>query len=233
MAIVVKSGSGAKANGTSVVVTKPSGVADGDVLVASLFGTDNTNFYTTSGWTIALNFGYAGGIDNQTSQHYKIITSASSEPSSYTFSWPGAEKRGVYILCLSGVDTSDPINQAACKLGHATTANNIRPAAHTTDADNCLSILTGCIVGGASMTTGGFVGPSPWVKSDTSTWGGTTFNYSAVTGYRYVYTAQTVAAHTWTSTVNNGFSDSSIIISYNAAATASGASAGKRIITLF
>ena len=71
-------------DGTSVVVTLPSEVTDGDVLIAVTNGYTGDVFVPPTGWT------FLGVFDDSTglrSRAYKKI--AASEPANYTFTFAG------------------------------------------------------------------------------------------------------------------------------------------------
>lgn len=89
-------------SGTSVVVTKPAGTANGDVLIAAFSHNDQTA--TASGWTL-LDSQVNGLFRNEL--YYKV---ASSEGSNYTFSVPVAAPLVALVTTWRGVDTSNPVN---------------------------------------------------------------------------------------------------------------------------
>src|SRR5689334_5397947 len=90
-----------EALGTDPVVTKPTGTADGDLLIA--IGVSNAVSLTApAGWTTP-----AWSFDGSLPFFWKI---ASSEPASWTFPNSGSSNAGVAVYCFSGVDTSNPFN---------------------------------------------------------------------------------------------------------------------------
>lgn len=115
--------------GTSVPVSVPSGITDGDLLIAFI-ATDNDSgaaFTAPAGWTTIEgpngNNSSAGGV------YYRV---ASSEPSSYTWTVPSSDRRFGAIIRVTGADTLDPINDSA-----SDTDTGLSPAVTTTVSD-CL-----------------------------------------------------------------------------------------------
>jgi len=91
---------GTQAVGTSVSVTKPTGVQTNDLLVAHVDVTGNvTASLTASGWT-AITSGTAANQATQAS-YYKIA--GGSEPASYSFSWTGVQAAVTSVSAYFGV----------------------------------------------------------------------------------------------------------------------------------
>ena len=128
-----------QAGGTSIVVTKPTNLADDDVLYAFL-ARDNSSaadaVTAPSGWT---KLG-SSEIDNGTFTagiYRKVIVTASGEPSNYTWSWGSSEKALAWIVRITGADTTTPEDATPSN----NTGNSITPralAVTTTTADTLL-----------------------------------------------------------------------------------------------
>lgn len=106
------------AGATTLVVTKPTGLADGDLLVATCFvNADSSAITMTTGgatWTLLsgqLWTNSANGAGTETmGLFYKVVTSAASEPASYTFNFGGQTRKAAgAVVAYQGVDTSNPI----------------------------------------------------------------------------------------------------------------------------
>lgn len=118
---------GSAAATTSVVVTKPAGVASGDWLFASV--SSNARDITSTGWTV---------YDAQTNDVFRntILYKAAggSEPANYTFTAGAGTNAPMVatIIALAGVNTSNPFNvhQATNSLTEAEAATG--PSATTT-----------------------------------------------------------------------------------------------------
>jgi len=141
MDIVVESYTTATdANVTEIAFNKPSGVQNGDVLVASFMTAHNASesFTAPSDWVVIKQQFYQ---NNWTAghQYYKVIANAAGEPSSYTWSWTTSvgNVQGGIARC-SGVDNITPIDVAAS----AGTGASTTPTAPgiTTQSDNALLI---------------------------------------------------------------------------------------------
>ncbi len=91
-------------NGTSLVVAKPGGTASGDLLLA-FFTSNSQNCTPPSGFTEI-----ADEVTEvfRSQVFYKVA--GGSEPANYTFSVAAAAPLIVSLMCLRGVDTSDPID---------------------------------------------------------------------------------------------------------------------------
>lgn len=88
--------------GTTAVITKPTGLAVGDLLVAQLgaVSTGAAITYTTlAGWSLAAN---GGGSDYTTSIQYKIADSGDVAASNFTFTCTSASHTCGSLLRVSG-----------------------------------------------------------------------------------------------------------------------------------
>lgn len=104
---------------SSIAVSKPSGVADGDVLVA-IFAWDTGSSFTLntlSGWTLIRTDSVASGVTNLAS-YYKV---ASSEGSSYTWTFTGSVSCAGAIIRIDTADTSSVLDTSN---GAGTNAGN-------------------------------------------------------------------------------------------------------------
>jgi len=118
----VNSSSGA----STIVINKPSSIANDEVLVAGITvnGGSNTTITAPSGWTLIrrTNNGTNVGI----ASYYHVVTSAGSEPASYSFGLSGSStlRASGGILRYTGVDTTNPVD-----VSNGTTNNNNQPQA--------------------------------------------------------------------------------------------------------
>lgn len=96
------------ANSSSVSVTKPSGTASGDVLVALVTSNDGT--ISASGGATWTKIGHATGQPDAFDATWFYKVAGGSEPSSYTFTnGGGAAPIAASVMAFTGVDTSGPI----------------------------------------------------------------------------------------------------------------------------
>jgi hypothetical protein len=115
-------------SGTSLTLTKPAGLANGEMLFeAEMFrqspADGTTNPTTPSGWTIqtpTLN-------DNgQNATFRKVITNAAGEPASYTFASGQSANRACAVMArVTGINTSTPVDAAAATASSGQTAGSI------------------------------------------------------------------------------------------------------------
>ncbi len=122
----------ANATATSLTITKPTNLADDDVLYAEI-SRDNSDasdaITAPSGWTVL----DSAEVDNGTYTcgiYRKVISDASAEPANYTWSWTSSEKVCGWIIRVTGVDNITP--------------EDVTPSNNTGDsnAPRCLSVTT-------------------------------------------------------------------------------------------
>lgn len=125
------------ATGTSIVVTKPTGTVDNDVMVAVLYRETNAAITQPGGWTLvctADNIGTA--IPNEMQMWVKR---AASEGANYTWSWTGSEFKQGNISTYSGVITSgDPVDTFDCDITAASQTASPTLTISTTVANTML-----------------------------------------------------------------------------------------------
>ncbi len=100
---------GSSNNTSSVNVSKPTGTADGDVMIAICQSGGGINHSAPGGWTQYSRHEVSNGTNLVNTIFYKV---ASSEGSSYTFTDDsgGTTPMCAAIVTYRGVDTSAPIN---------------------------------------------------------------------------------------------------------------------------
>jgi len=114
----------AVATGGTLTITKPTGTAANDVLIASIAVTPSSVTITPpSGWTLVRRLDNAGPASNSLAVYYKAA--GASEPTSYAWSVTGATFGVGGIQGFTGVDTASPIHlesgqSTASSLTHAT-----------------------------------------------------------------------------------------------------------------
>jgi hypothetical protein len=132
-------------NATSLIINKPVGAEEGDLLIAILSKDGSGAINTPTRWTL---------IDEGADAANKIrigvfyLVAEPSEPNSYTISWnPGASKEAVgAILRYSDVDITGPVNISASSSGSGMSAS--APSV-TTTVDNTIVLR---LVGAAGNT---------------------------------------------------------------------------------
>lgn len=98
------------AGSTTAVLTKPSGVVDGDLLITVLayLSSGSSAPAVLSGWTALSNAqGGSGGSDIKMDTFYKI---ASSEPSSYTWTFGASTQHCGVVIRINGQDSAGYID---------------------------------------------------------------------------------------------------------------------------
>jgi hypothetical protein len=126
----------ADATGTTVVITKPTGLADGDVMVAHIVaGMTGSTHTPPAGWT---EMGGATTISSMVVTTWvKVVTNAAGEAANYTWTTNSGSKTG-RISAYRGVSNTHPLN-AWASASNATGTTATAPSV-TTTRPNCLVI---------------------------------------------------------------------------------------------
>ncbi len=141
-AAIAQRGTATSANGDSntknLIISKPTGVVSGDVMVAgiSVGGSTNSLFSVPSGWTQVDNNAYQGYLIT----YYRIA--GAGEPASWTWTENNASNSfSGGIIAYSGVDNGNPIdNFGASHSTNAGTGFTASTTAFTTTSDNAMVI---------------------------------------------------------------------------------------------
>jgi hypothetical protein len=136
------------ATGNSVVVNKPTGTVDGDVMLAVFChatGTTDVSLSAPAGWTMIGTAGVNGDLNGKAWYHV-----ASSEGASYTFTSTTSNDCVIMIASYSGVNTSSPINTSAQNYPASTSATC--SIAVTTTLTNCMLVMFAMADTGATET---------------------------------------------------------------------------------
>lgn len=137
----------ATAGTTGITIDKPTGVANGDTLIACVGWADELGTWTNAqGFSLASGSGTnpeasSAGNDRNVAVFYKHITNAAGEPSTYTFTNGSGSsfKMAGFIVAVQNTDPTDPIDE----LTSNSSANDFTPAAPniTTGSDGCCVLL--------------------------------------------------------------------------------------------
>jgi hypothetical protein len=109
MAISIINGASGNSSGynNNIVISKPSGVINGDMLVAIIGCAGSQAGMSLSGWTRIIEVD-KGSLDRSINVFYKIITNAAGEPSSYNFQHNSNAVMQGQILVLRGANITLP-----------------------------------------------------------------------------------------------------------------------------
>ena len=139
-----------QAGGTSITITKPTGVAQGDVMIVNIMmrgGTNNTfPPFTTDNpsWTPIASRGIEGNGNRRTASAYRIA--GASEPASYTFALGSNANNSVgAIVAFRGVDTPTVFDVPPCTYSFNTSNSQITgvTAVTTVTANDAIVMLAG------------------------------------------------------------------------------------------
>lgn len=159
MAVVHQSSATANATGTTFTITKPTGVASGDFLLAWLVSSATTPT-APAGWTLAASDGNGGQL------YYKIAGGA--EPASYSWTSGTSQTWTGGISRYTGVDATTPLDAAV-----QTSSFTLTTASVTTGSANAL------IVAGLWTTAGTTTPPAGMTEA----WERAPGNFDVETAY--------------------------------------------------
>jgi len=128
---------------SSLNIAAPSGLAAGDVMVATIVSRSPSNAITAAGWTSVANANTAAGVVVRMATFEKVATSTDVSTGSFTFDLGGATKAAGGILAYSGVDTATPIDNAATTASAAAGTTATAPAITTTNLNARVLVITG------------------------------------------------------------------------------------------
>ncbi len=135
-AIAFRSAASRDQNGqaASITINRPTGTAQGDVLIAVIAVRPQTVTITApAGFTLVNRQNNASGSANSVAMYWKLA--ASGEPASYTWSFSANTGNAGGIMAFSGVDNATPINVSAGSTTTTSTTNFAAPSVTTTMAN--------------------------------------------------------------------------------------------------
>lgn len=146
---------GVATSGTTVAVTKPTGLANNDIVIVAIAGSDSATCSAPDGtWTEHLDtVGTEGGETLAIYSH--VVTNAAGEPASWTFTHSVSGKRCGGALRISGADTTTPVvvtgtPASSTAQGTSAVANSITPG-----VIDCLLIQCSAMNGNQTWTADG------------------------------------------------------------------------------
>jgi cellulose synthase/poly-beta-1,6-N-acetylglucosamine synthase-like glycosyltransferase len=128
----IRPGSSSTAGGaggqTSLTITKPTGLVDGDVLIAhvGVRGGVQASMAGPSGWATVDRINQTTSITMGVFSH--AVTTAASEPASYTFTWTGSFGTAGTITTFMNVDNASPLDGHGGTPDSGSTTTKVAPA---------------------------------------------------------------------------------------------------------
>lgn len=165
MAVALASSSSlAYGNRTNTTLPAPSGITDGDVLLAVMFAASDPGVTVTppAGWTVLTGFPlvYHRGQPGYTYRLYAFVKVASGESGNYTFTHTTADSEG-WLGRYTGASTSAPINPAPAvdtdtgdvgTNGPEDSGTDLNPGSITTEVDGSMVVFIGSTWDAADFT---------------------------------------------------------------------------------
>lgn len=126
--LVAASSANNGAGATTLVINKPTGVAQGDLMLATVTATGNGAFTAPAGWTVVKNT--VQGTALRQANYYKVA--GAGEGASYSWNLSTSRSASGGIIDYSGVNQTAPIDASAT--GTATSGNAVAPSLTTSVA---------------------------------------------------------------------------------------------------
>lgn len=161
--------SNATAGAGTLVLNKPTGVANTNVLVAAIAVQGGTNITVTApaGWSQILRTN--NGTNLSLISYRKVITNSGSEPATYTWTLSPNARASGNVMRYTGVDNTTPVNISGGGTGNDT-SSPFQPSAPTvaTTRDDVELIAFTAILNGSGGTATNFFGT--WTNSMNERW---------------------------------------------------------------
>ena len=134
----------ATSTGSTLTITKPNGIAVGDIMIANFSESDNSSNLSTNvssiGWTL-IDGRKLGANNTRGTVLYKIAIAADVVATNYTFTLnSGTDNSSGAIIAFSGVDPSTPFDVTPGTISVAS-GNSITAASITTVSDNAAIVM--------------------------------------------------------------------------------------------
>lgn len=191
---------------TGITITKPSSLANGDVLYAfitrSLYST--TTAFTCSGWTSLGSAGSTSGNDIQGTMLRKVITNAAGEPANYTFAVSGFASTvsmvGV-IVRVTGANNTKP-EDATSLIDRGT--NDATPAGRALSSVTYDTLaLQFCSLSLGTTATKTWGVPSGWTNAANNAETSSTTDIQAGVAYKTMSAPGSSGTDVWTHTADD------------------------------
>jgi PKD repeat protein len=151
---------------TGVAITKPTGVANGDVLIAQITADNNPGISAApAGWSTVV-APLSIGTGARLFVYYHVVTNAATEPASYNWTLSAAQKWNAGISDFHGVNTTTPFDTGAkTRVQNTATSTSVTVPSATTVTAGAM------VVGGVGLNSGtaGVTQPSGWTEGFEST----------------------------------------------------------------
>lgn len=152
MALAVRSTASASFTTGSVVITKPSGLAVGDLMIVCSYVINGVHLTEPAGFNII------NSVSNTAvgRLYYKFAESSDVAASNFTFTNGGGGNAAAHMLAITGANTTNPASISATATGSSASATfslTVTPD----ENDSLLIFHVGAFVGsGASITSSGY-----------------------------------------------------------------------------
>lgn len=131
---------------TTAPIPKPTGLENGDVVVAAIHVLGSATVTPPAGFTITSGSPRTDGWGStRVSVYTHVVTDAGSEPATYDFGI-GSQRCGGFAVRVALMDTADLVNAVAAGVGSTSSSATAQTSpAVTTDEDNCYIMRVGII----------------------------------------------------------------------------------------
>lgn len=191
---------------TGLAVSQPSSLQDNDVIYALCFRDVGGAAWASTDWTLLDENASTAGADCNSAILRKVVSSAASEPSSYTFTNNDTSSRDTacLVVALRGVDNTTPEDATSEYVFTQDDSTPDSPSITTANANSYILSLTGQENknGGTALTYAAPSGMTLAVSDNDLTWA------QGCVAYVEQATAGASGAKTWLTTPDNGAAES-------------------------
>lgn len=169
MATVQSASSTAIASGsTTTTITKPTGLAVGDLMLAQVMTVENDTFSTPSGWTSLHSVLVSGGTTPTRHQvFYKVADSSDTAASNFSFTAAGTNKKGGGIIRVSDISSLIAVAQTNTTAS-GSASGTLTMSTQTPSRPNSVFVLLAA--GGQSGTVSDYTVSTPAIATDNPSW---------------------------------------------------------------
>ncbi|MBL4817642.1 MAG: SBBP repeat-containing protein, partial [Deltaproteobacteria bacterium] len=137
--ITFRAEANASADGASIQINVPAGIADNDVmLMAVAFNDDAVSATTPTGWTLVIDQAQTAGKKNNSGRLVVFSRVASSEPASYTVTLSNTAKVVGSIVSYQNVNPTNPLDGTPASAATANSTNHDAPSITTSLSNSML-----------------------------------------------------------------------------------------------
>jgi hypothetical protein len=154
--IRARSSTTASGTATDVVLTRPAGVATGDVLVVEITSDLAPSMNTVpAGWTAIVAAPLSAGTTARVWAYYHVVGNAAGEPATYRWQLSARQKWSGVMTAFSGVDNATPFDTVTSSQATTTAGTTLTVPGVTTVTPGAM------LIGGVGLSNPGTAAKPP------------------------------------------------------------------------